>query len=295
MKSLSKTILATGAAVVSLAAVSSQASAALVTAWDWSVTTGFTGVTWEDRGPGSGNPANGITNAGTSTGAVGVYQDALTTSWGGDGNFAIGGNRSALTLNDGFAGGGTASSPPQALTDGVPVGPTSSVTHWNNPVRNELDFLKSATMTSTLNLTPAVPAGPGFALPSLVFTVDFKETNNGGSCAVPPGAGGPCPDIFVIAPGAPFSQQFSLGQYTYEVEILALAGPGLSSIVDLSDAACAAAGALSGCKGFTTEENAATKVEFGFQISQVPEPGTLSLVGLGLVGGAVLRRRKKVA
>lgn len=58
---------------------------------------------------------------------------------------------------------------------------------------------------------------------------------------------------------------------------------------------CIEAGAALGCKGFTTEENTKTNVQFGFQISQVPEPGTLSLMGLGLVGGAVLRRRKKVA
>lgn len=291
MKSLSKTILATGAAVVSFAAISSPASAAVITAWDWSVNTQFSAAVWEDRGPGTGNPGNGITNAAGATGSEGVFQDASTISWGGDGNFNVpNGNRSGLTLDL----PNTVSSPPNppVITDGGPSVATSSITHWNNPVDLELDFLDKASLDTTLTLAPN---GGGAALPplNLSFSVDFKETPNNvsaGSCAVQPNTG-PCPDIFVLSPGTPFSQQFIIGQITYQVDIVTLVG----SIADLSDAACTEAGAALGCKGFTTEENTTTNVQFGFQISQVPEPGTLSLMGLGLVGGAVLRRRKRVA
>ena len=179
MKSLSKTILATGAAVFSLAAVSSPASAALITAWDWSVNTQFSAATWEDRGPGTGNPANGITFAqdGASvpqpTGFVGVFQDSSTISWGGNGGFGVpGGNRSALTLDL----PNTVTSPPLAMTDGPAVGPTSSITHWNNPVNLELDFLDAASLDTTLTLTPNSPAGPALPPLMLSFSVDFKET-----------------------------------------------------------------------------------------------------------------------
>jgi hypothetical protein len=47
------------------------------------------------------------------------------------------------------------------------------------------------------------------------------------------------------------------------------------------------------CIGFLTEEDKTNELQAGFAISaaRVPEPGTLAIFGLGLLGLASIRRR----
>jgi hypothetical protein len=115
------------------------------------------------------------------------------------------------------------------------------------------------------------------------------------------GAGHGCQDIFVLSGAlinpahqivsAPFAlpgDPLTLYQVT-----LTLGGFG-----PLNAAACTAAGALAGCQGFLTDESASNSLHPAFGITShiftVPEPATLGLLGIGLIGlaGAVRIRRK---
>ena len=134
---------------------------------------------------------------------------------------------------------------------------------------------------------------PGMIIP---FSIAFTETSNAIPCAADSPPGNPCNDIFVLTGGLlnqTFDYDDGSGLSTYFVNIFPTTG-GVLSILD--DSACLAANQLAGCLGFTTVEGQNTTLAFGFTISteplQIPEPGILALLGLGLIGLFSLRRRQ---
>ena len=90
-----------------------------------------------------------------------------------------------------------------------------------------------------------------------------------------------------------FDYDDGTGLSTYYVNIFPTTG-GVLSV--LENSACAAAGQANGCIGFSTPEGQSTTLAFGSTISteplQVPEPGMLALLGLGMMGLFVWRRRQ---
>ena len=247
------------------------AHAVLITQWAYNNDAGFTAFT--------GEGATVITPSGNS----GTLQGLPTTlSWGPN-------NSSSLVANSPVLG---------VINTNGAAEPGVSLTHNNFPIALG-NSLATATLSDALRLTPIVPPGSDFDAPTLLFQILFTETPNaggaGGACAGGGVSGdadnpGGCRDIFVLDnPGALVPVQFVVDDFLYTATINA-AGLG-----PLSDDACAAAGAASGCIGFLTQENGANDLLTSFTIAaqQIPEPGMLALLGLGLGALGFSRRRNK--
>lgn len=275
---LAMKLLATAA--LALSGVGAQA--AFVNTWGYTVSTA-----WVTAGVGAPTfTAGGGTQIKTPS----------EISWGGDNNGSTpgvgdlivgGGDRSGLKI----LGSPNAGS---VDTDAIVPGPVATFQHINNPISGSFATLLSATVNSTLVLTPTNPAGSALPSQSLQFSVNFAETPNvAGTCI--PEATTVCDDVFVLVSGN-LNQTFVYDGFTYFVSFLDLqSGP----LTPLSPQACAAAGALPNCLGFWTGESQDEKIDFGLVITSerisVPEPGMLALVSLGLLGAAGASRRRRQA
>jgi hypothetical protein len=256
------------AAVIGLASAAS-ANAQLVTEWSADVTT-----EWVTAGPGAPTFTAGN---GTQT----VSPSLIT--WGGPGDHTIANQdpsiaRSALEIQDGNVVGA------QVFTNDPVFTNTAEFFHYNRTIDASRAALDTASVLTTLTLTPVDPPDPTLAPPfSTTFLVNFIETFNAEPCFE--GSVSVCDDVFVVTLGDLLTP-FTYNGVNYVVEI----GDDLQQ---LSDAACEAAGVAAGCLGLVTEEGVITDAQFGFRIfAQVPEPGILALLGLGLAAAGVASRRR---
>jgi len=249
--------------IVSAALVTTTAQAGVIT-WDYDIEGEFTSSTF-----------NG----------TGATTSAQTLSWG----TSTGAGQSSLVIDNTNANG-------QVNTyygGGIPtpsyVGTSLDLTHNNNTITGT--FLTGAVMQTTVNLDPFTPDNPALPTQSFSFNILFAETPNGGVCA-DPASPTPCNDIFVIDGGLPnFNFSYDAmdgdGLVDYFVNIFITDNNALSI---LSDDICSAAGAATGCLGFTTIEHQSNLIPFGFTISsdpvvpsEIPEPSSIALFGLAML------------
>lgn len=268
MKLLSK-LTGIGAALL----LASSSASAIVTNWNFSVTSLFTDASY-------------VNGSGTDPGA-GVG----TLSWG----TSTGSGQSSLAVGNSPASGNVTTYlglvPPATLPY---LGFSTSLTHTNNPITGS--SLSTAVLTNRVTLDPTVPNNDALPVQLFPFDIAFTETPNSGTCAATSPT--PCNDIFVLTGGL-LNSSFSYdaldgdGLRQYFVNIFPTTG-GVLGVLETT--ACIAAGKAAGCIGFTTPEGQATRLAFGFTIStqplQVPEPGILALFGIGLMGLFGWRRRQ---
>jgi hypothetical protein len=174
---------------------------------------------------------------------------------------------------------------------GLAAGP--DLLHINNPVPSsmEQDFLVSGRLSVQATLTPLDPAAEGSAGPfETFFDFTFKETENEGPCGF--ASETTCDDIFLLVGTGESTQTFDFLGETYTLTF------GSERLATLSDEQCAEVGQAPGCIGFLTQENGTTVFDTFISVTgpeapvAVSEPGTVALLGAGLVAlGFVGRRR----
>jgi hypothetical protein len=157
-------------------------------------------------------------------------------------------------------------SPPQIVADGG-FQVLTRLFHQNNEIRDQVAALASAKINGQVTISPT---NGGSLIDDSVDPITFEETlglNN--------------PDYFTVGLAVFTPLTFRYGAHNYEVIFDLYAGPNVS--IEYPDA---------NTIKVWTNEHGTNELDVLIAIRTIPEPATMLLLGLGLLGLGFIKRRK---